>query len=341
MHVTRPCAPRLAGLLAGALLLATAGDASAQSLADRETARSLMDEGDKKRDGGDPKGALESYQAADAIMKVPTTGLEVARAQIALGMLLEARETLGAVIRSPAKPGEPAPFVAARKAAEVLDAELPGRIPSILVAVTNAPSGVAPAITVDDDAIPPAAASAPRKVNPGKHVVVVRAGAIERREEVTVAESENKTLTVDLAETAERDESPPGAPAPRASAAPKVMMFAGFGLAVVGVGVGAVTGLMSLSRTNDLKDACPNDRCPSDKRSELDDTRSLGNISTIAFIAGGIGAGVGVAGLLLSGSSRSEATPGAAGARRPPSAFAPEHVRAVLGPSYVGVAGAF
>lgn len=344
-HVKPPRAPRVgarvAALLAGAVLLAAAGDASAQSLADRETARSLMDEGDKKRDAGDLKGALKSYEAADAIMRVPTTGLEVARAQIALGMLLEGRETLGVVIRSPAKPGEPAPFVAARKAAEALDAELSGRIPSIQVVVANAASGSTPAISVDGEAIPPAASSAPRKVNPGAHVVVVRAGGVERRAELTIAESESKTVTLDLADAAEPAGPAPAAPAPRTSATPKVMMLAGFGIAVVGVGVGAVTGLMSLSKTNDLKDACPNDRCPADKQSEIDDTRTLGDVSTIAFIVGGVGAGVGVAGLLLSGSAKSEPPASTARARRPPSAFAPEHVRAVLGPSYVGVAGAF
>src|SRR5690606_23504734 len=52
--------------------------ASAQqpSLADRETARALMDEGDRKRDSGDLAGALKSYEAADALMRVPTTGID-------------------------------------------------------------------------------------------------------------------------------------------------------------------------------------------------------------------------------------------------------------------------
>ncbi|MBX3223919.1 MAG: hypothetical protein KF795_25625 [Labilithrix sp.] len=334
---------RVAPLFACALFLASSGRASAQSLADRETARSLMDDGDKKRDAGDLKGALKNYQAADAIMKVPTTGLEVARAQIALGMLLEARETLGAVVRSPAKPGEPPPFVAARKAAEAMNGELAARIPSIQVVVTNAEPNRAPAITVDGEMIPEAAASAPRKVNPGAHVVVVKAGAAEKREEVSVVEGEAKTVTVDLAVTpAATPPAPTPTPSRGGSAAPKVMMFGGFGLAVVGLGVGAVTGLMSLSKTSDLKDACPNDRCPADKQAELDSTKSLGNISTIAFIAGGVGAGVGVVGLLMSGGGKDEAPASAARARRAPaSAFAPENVRAVLGPSYVGVAGAF
>src|SRR5436190_23509399 len=51
------------------------------SAADKETARSLMDEGDRKFAAKDYKGALDAYQGAHAIMGVPTTGLEVAKAQ--------------------------------------------------------------------------------------------------------------------------------------------------------------------------------------------------------------------------------------------------------------------
>src|SRR5438067_1428679 len=131
-----------------ALILGTTPTALAEpSLSDKETARSLMDDGDAKRDKGDFKSALKSYEAADAIMHVPTTGLEVARAQAQLGLLLEARETLGRVIRLPPKPGEPPPFVAARKTAESLSAEIAARIPSVTVLLTNGEVGQAPVIT--------------------------------------------------------------------------------------------------------------------------------------------------------------------------------------------------
>jgi len=125
MHLRRLCTLTF---FASTLVVTMATTASADpSLSDRETARSLMDDGDAKRDKADFKAALKSYEAADAIMHVPTTGLEVARAQAQLGMLLEARETLGRVNRLPPKPGEPAPFTAARKTAEALTAELGAR----------------------------------------------------------------------------------------------------------------------------------------------------------------------------------------------------------------------
>ena len=334
-----------AAVAAATVLLSASGHAHAQSLADRETARSLMDEGDKKRDAGDMKGALKNYEAADAIMHVPTTGLEVARAQAALGHLLEARDVLGRVLRTPAKPGEPAPFTAARKAADALNTDIGGRIPSILVVVTNGEASREPQISIDGELIPPAAASVPRKVNPGAHTVLVKAGSVEKRLDVSVVEKENKTVNVDV-----NDEPPPmpknstpeaPPPEPGGSSAGKVLMFSGFGVALVGIGVGSVTGVMSLTKTNDLKSICPNDQCPPGKQGEIDSATSLGNISTAAFVVGGVGLGVGIVGLLMSSGGEKQPPASAAHVRRPGSAFAPENVRAVLGPSYVGVAGAF
>src|SRR5579884_1405121 len=75
--------------------------------ADRETARALMDDGRALREKNDLRGALQRFKAADDIMHVPTTALEVARTQIPLGLLVEARDTIARIRLMPAKPGEP------------------------------------------------------------------------------------------------------------------------------------------------------------------------------------------------------------------------------------------
>jgi hypothetical protein len=321
-----------------AVVLSFASPALAEpSLADRETARSLMDEGDRKRDAGDLKGALKSYEAADAIMHVPTTGIEVARTQIALGMLLEARETLGRILRSPVKPNEPAPFTAARKAADTLNAELGPRIPAIQVVIQNADQGQAQ-ISIDNEQIPPAASSVPRKVNPGAHVVLVKVGSADKQVDVMVAEGETKTVTVDFADLRPPEPSSPQDQGSGLGVLPKVLMFGGFGLGAVGIGVGAVTGLMSIAKTNDLQKECPENNCPRGYQSRIDEATGLGNISTAAFIVGGVGVAAGVVGIILSNNEKKEPTTPAA---KSPSPFGPDHVRAVLGPSYVGLAGAF
>jgi hypothetical protein len=313
------------------------------SLSDRETARSLMDDGDAKRDKGDHRGALKSYEAADSIMHVPTTGLEVARAQAQLGLLLEARDTLGRVMRSAPKPGEPAPFSAARRAAEALSAELGARIPSVTVLVTGAEASPPPQILVDGEAVPPAAAQAPRKVNPGRHTVVVRSAAIEKNAEVVVSEHDARTVTIDLRPRAigapPSDEAEPKAGRP--SSLPKALAIGGFSLGVVGIGVGAVTGLMSLGKISDVKKECAGNVCPTRLQSEVDSARSLGLVSTIAFVAGGVGIGVGVVGVFLWGKPAGvePRVEGAAAQGRPK--LPPLTLSASVGPTWLGLDGTF
>jgi hypothetical protein len=338
-----------AGLLATALAVPSRASAD-PSLSDRETARSLMDDGDAKRDKGDHRGALKSYEAADAIMHVPTTGLEVARAQAQLGLLLEARETLGRVVRSPPKPGEPAPFSAARKAAEALSADLAARIPSVTVLVTNAEASQPAQIAVDGEAVPLAASQAPRKVNPGRHTVVVRSGAVEKTAEVVVNERDARTVTIDLrpraSGAAAKDEAEPKASPGGASNLPKALAIGGFSLGALGIGVGAVTGLISLGKISDAKKECAGNVCPTRLQSDVDSARSLGLVSTIAFVAGGVGLGVGVVGVFMMGKAQG-AEPRVEGAaaqslaaqRRSP--LPPLTLSASVGPTWLGLDGTF
>ncbi|MEO7109611.1 MAG: hypothetical protein ABI183_04150, partial [Polyangiaceae bacterium] len=97
---------------------------SGPTAADKDTARALMAQGADLRDKNDLKGALQSFQAADAIMHVPSTSLEVAKTAAALGQLVEARDAALAAARYPVNPGEPKPFVNARKEAQSLGDEL-------------------------------------------------------------------------------------------------------------------------------------------------------------------------------------------------------------------------
>jgi hypothetical protein len=337
MHLRRLCTLTL---FASTLIVTAATSASADpSLSDRETARSLMDDGDAKRDKNDFKAALKSYEAADAIMHVPTTGLEVARAQAQLGLLLEARETLGRVNRLLPKPGEPTPFAAARKTAEALTAELGARIPSVTVLVTNAEPGQTTVVVFDGEIVPPAASAAPRKVNPGRHSVVARSGSLEKKQDFDVAERESKTVTFDLKPAVVGVPPKPEEPVVTSSSSslPKILIFGGFGLGLVGIGVGSVTGLMSISQVSDLKQGCPNNVCRLTSQSDIDSAKSLGTISTIAFIAGGVGVGAGIVGLVLQSkqSTTEEAPPPGASAK------ASLTVRPDVGPTWLGVHGSF
>jgi hypothetical protein len=321
-------------LLAAALVCMTQRAAADPSLSDRETARSLMDDGDAKSDKGDFKAALKSYEAADAIMHVPTTGFEVARVQAQLGLLLEARETLARVLRSPAKPGEPPPFTAARKSAEQMNAELATRIPSITVVVTAADARQPVQLVFDGEVVPPAAAQAPRKVNPGRHSIVARAGSAERKEDVTVAERDARTVTIDLKlapAASEPIRGAEGAP-PSSSGLPTVLVFGGFGLAAAGIAVGSVTGIMSFAKVSDIEKDCLDKRCKPSRQADLDAARSLGTVSTIAFAASGAGLAAGIIGLVLAGNQTKET---------PPTTAAAITIVPDVTPSWVGAHGTF
>lgn len=334
-------ARRCPAALVFAAVLTFASVAAAQpTAAEKAAARDLMEQGDSRRDKGDLQGALKAFESADAIMHVPTTGLEVARVQAELGKLVEARETATRILETPMRPREPAPFVAARKAADQLASELSLRIPTLTIAVTNVEPGQTAQVTLDGEALPPGVVDAPRKVNPGKHHVAVRAGAIEKREDVQVVEREQRTVTFDMKpKPVAAAKPPPPPPEETASTTPRALMIGGFALAAVGVGVGAVTGLMSISKVNDIKKDCSGDTCPADRQGDIDSARSLGTISSIAFVAAGVGVGVGVVGYFMSKSAASsEPTIGQSAATRPPVRVrvAPE-----IGPTWAGLHGTF
>jgi len=190
-------------------------------------------------------------------------------------------------------------------------------------------------LVFDGELVPAAAAQAPRKVNPGRHVVVARSGTLEKREEFTISEREARTVTVDLRPVAAAVE--PVAPTPNGSGSPlpKILMFGGFGVGVAGVGIGAVTGLLSIAKVSDVKKDCIGDVCKPSRQGDIDAARSLGTVSTVAFVVGGVGIGAGVVGIVLSGRAPKE-PPGGTSARAARLTFVPE-----VGPTWIGAHGSF
>jgi hypothetical protein len=303
-----------AAALAG--LVATSSASAEPTAADRETARSLMQEGRELRDKGDLPGALKRFQAADGIMHVPTTGLEVAKTQATLGLLVEARDTIAAIRKTPPKPNEPEPFAEARNKADELDSSLDGRIPSLTITVDGAGAGETPAISIDGVQVPSAAVGLPRKVDPGHHVVSGKTASAEGSQEIDVREKEQKQVQLTLAPGStstplmggnDQSGTNPG-PLPEGeettSHSPGWLTWAGAGVGVVGIGVGSVTGLMELSKTSALGSGnppeCPNKMCvTSQAKSDRDSALTLSTISTVSFIVGGIGAAVAVGSLII------------------------------------------
>ena len=113
--------------------------------------------------------------------------------------------------------------------------------------------------------------------------IVVRAGEKDRREIVQLGSADSGPAPAPAA--------PPG-DKPESSKTPlggqRIAAIAVAGAGVVGIGVGAVFGVMAISKHGDAQDACPNTTCPTQAGLDLwDQSRTDGTISTIAFIAGG------------------------------------------------------
>ncbi len=295
------------------VLEVTAGGAHAAepTAEEKETARAMMDQGHARRDAGDHQGALAQFQGADAIMHVPTTGLEVAREQSSLGRLVEARDILQRIMRTPSTPEEPEAFRVARSNAATLDDEIAKRIPALKISVDGAQDGANVQVSVDSVQVPVPALVAPFKVNPGHHVVTAVAGTATAREELDVGDGQ--TAPVVLALTDSRADATGGAASPNGAGdatpegtgTPAViswLRWGGVGLAVAGVGVGSVTGAISMSTTSTASKQCVQNRCGPGTWSDIDSARTLATISTISFVAAGVGAALGITGFALGGS---------------------------------------
>ncbi len=338
-----------------ASMIAVPAAAAPTSAADRETARSMMQEGRDLRDKGDLKGALQRFKAADDIMHVPTTSLEVARTEVALGLLVEARDTIAAIHKTPAQPDDPTPFKEARVKADELDAQLEGKIPTLTIHVTGATEADSPAVAVDGVSLPSSVASLPRKIDPGHHVVTARAAGGEAKEELDIGEGEKKDVQLTLVaggSSGGQEDNGPADVRPVVHT-PGPLTYGGIVVAGVGLVAGTVTGILELSKASAVKSECHNKQCnPGTPSSDLSSANSLATIATVSFAVAAAGAVVAVVSLVIGhkGSSATQSAPAGEpesnpgsdpNSEAPPPAESRLHVTPWIGAGTAGVFGTF
>jgi hypothetical protein len=113
----------------------------------------------------------------------------------------------------------------------------------------------------------------------------------------------------------------------RASLVPAIVAF---GVGAVGLGVGAATGVVTLSEASAIKKKCIGGiHCPADQEAAASNAKALGTVSTIAFALGGAGVVAGVTLLVIRAKAKPTPTTTAA------------TVNVVLGPGTLGATGAF
>lgn len=299
--------------------------------ADKEKARSLMDVGVEREEAKDYVAALKAFQAAHALVKLPMTGLAVARAQAGLGLLVEALESATQAKLIPVRPSETPAYAKARAEADALAQKLAARVPSILVKVEG-PSGGAE-VAIDGAVVPAPSASQPRKVNPGKHVVAATAPGFQPASvEVDVPEGQVTPATLTMTPELGPDSGKSGSLSP--------LVVVGFGVGAAGLIAGAVTGGLSLSKTSAIKSQCKNGICPMITADAISSANTLANVSNVSFAVGAAGVAVGVVGIFLSSSSSSSPASGSSGTKSS-AASGGVRVMPVIGPGSVAVIGVF
>ena len=265
----------------------------------KETARGLMDEADRLVEDKRYAEALPKYERAHALMRVPTTGIEVARTLAAMGRSVEAVEAAVAVQRLPRAEPEPKAFAAARKEAEELAARLSLRVPTVQIDLAPDLDASRVRVDIDEQPVPPELTLAPRAVNPGRHTLrVTSPGRVQKTFTVDAKEGSRTRLRVVLEEGGEGGGLPP-------------LAIAGLAVAGVGLVVGTVTGIVSLGHASDARTACGPDtnNCAPTARDPIRAAETTGWVSTISFVLALGGGGLAAHALL----SRSSAPPPAAG----------------------------
>jgi hypothetical protein len=105
----------------------------------------------------------------------------------------------------------------------------------------------------------------------------------------------------------------PRTPPPRGPRGSLLPAGLALGIGGVSLGVGAVTGILSLGKVSNLESSCPGYHCSPALQSEADSAATLGNISTAAFIVGTAAAATGVVLLIIRpGGGAAPATTGSA-----------------------------
>ena len=308
-----------------ALAVALPRTALAQTDDQKDQAKELFADGLELRGKGDDAAALAKFEAAYKLVRSPITTLEYGRSLIRVGRLVEGRERCLEATGLPEKPNESPQSKDARLAAKKLADEVTPRIPTIRVKLEGLPAGAAAAVEIDAHLVASLALATPQGVDPGKHHISAKlASGDERTSDIEVREGDTREVIMTFGSPAT---APKGATVD--SGRVGALTYVAFGVAGVGVVVGAVTGLIAKSKASDLKSSswCSDSRCLPPEHDSVDSFNRMTTISTASFVLAGVAAGVGLVTLLTGGS----------GSNEPRSA----HVEPWIGLGSAGVGGAF
>jgi hypothetical protein len=169
----------------------------------------------------------------------------------------------------------------------------------------NVPAGSSLHIERDSIVVGTALWSAPVPTDPGPHTISASAPGRRSWTGTAVVKADGSTTVIDVPELEKEVPTSPEtsvSPAAAASNSDKEQtsvlaerwpaLVAG-GVGVVGVVVGSVFGLKSMSSHDDAEKQCKGNTCTAEGVAARDDALAAGNVSTVAFIVGGVGLAAG------------------------------------------------
>jgi hypothetical protein len=271
----------------------------------RMAARELAVAGAEAFDKQDYATALDRFQRAESLYKVPSIAVMIARCLARQGRVVEAVDKYEETLRMPLDAAAPEAFqrAVAEAAAEVEPAR--ARVARIELRLpADAPPKTV--VTLDDKPVPAALLGVPTPVDPGVLHLAARApGREPYTNDIALAEGARQTVEITLAPLrkpmAERDLSPSAAPQAghHGPSTLTIALLTGGGLALA---AGTVTGVAALNHKSHLDKAC-SPGCPPSMSSDLDSFRMDRTLSYLGFGVGLAAAGAGTYFLLHDGAS--------------------------------------
>ena len=303
----------------------------------KAAAKAAADRGQKLFDAGQYEQAIAAFLEADRHFHAPTILLVAARAHERLGRLREARAQYQSILDEQLAHYAPQLFFDAQATARTELADRLPRIPPLQIFVTGAPAADVQ-LLLDGQ---PTSIGEALPQNPGEHTITATAPDREPgKQTVTLQEGTQARITLELQPPPPPPPPPkpvmppplstpapaPAPPEPPAAASlyarPSTIVLALGGL---GLGIGAITGVMAAGEIAQLERLCPDRRCYDDAADPYASAQMLTAVSTVSFIVGGAVTAGGV-GLLIWDRSRPAS---------------PAQTGLVAGPGWLGMKGKF
>lgn len=270
---------------------------------DTATARQLAEEAQEALDAGKYETAVDRFSRAEQLHHAPTLLLGLARAYKGFGKYVRARETYQKIIVEKLAANAPDPFLQAQADARREIVGLDEHIASVTIVVSGADE---PEVTLDGEPVPAAALGVGRAVDAGEHRVTATApGFLTAEQTFSVEPQGSAEVSLELEPDPDAVQPTGDGGAGATSQTQSILAYVALGVGGAGLLVGAITGGMAMGKHGDLEEGCPAGQCPPEQQDTLDSYRTLGTVSTVGFIAGGVLAATGVVLLLTAPSAES------------------------------------